>query len=91
MPRKEQRRRQRLASRLKPEQMLQAYYKFEITCQKYRRKILPTVFCGVDNGFEQYPNTFMYGIPQEFRKSSAPQKPTNDARTYDTQLQCPST
>ena len=37
-------------------------------------------FCDVENGSIQYPNTLLHGIPQEFRKSSASQKPTSDQK-----------
>ena len=59
------------------------YYKFEITCQKHRRKILPTPFAALKTVSNSTPYIHACDTIGN-RKSSTPQKPTSEARTYDT-------
>ena len=59
------------------------YYKFEITCQKYRRKILPTPFAALKTvpfGTPYITAWDTKGIPQELSAAKADKRP----ETYDT-------
>ena len=56
------------------------YYKFEITCQKYRRKIIPTSFAALTTvpfGTRYIHAWYTTGIPQELNAAKADKRCTN--------------